>query len=68
MNLLPLTGDSRQTMAIILLAVLALGAAGLGYMIYCRRQEEKEAARRAAQEADEDAEQNAETQDGGDAE
>jgi flagellar basal body-associated protein FliL len=56
----PFTGDSRQIIAIVLIAVLALGAAGIGYMVWCRRQEEKDAEHKAAMDAEEDDETNEE--------
>ncbi|MDR3313643.1 MAG: hypothetical protein LBS96_04205 [Oscillospiraceae bacterium] len=55
MQNIPFTGDHRQTIAIILIAVLVLGAAGLGYIIFCRRQEEKDDAQQAAEDAAETA-------------
>jgi Tfp pilus assembly protein PilV len=51
MQTIPFTGDHRQTIALVVIAVLVLGAAALGYLIFCRRQEEKDAAQRAAEDA-----------------
>lgn len=51
----PFTGDRRQILAIALIALLILGAAALGYMVWSRRQEEKDEDEKAALDAEDEA-------------
>ncbi|MDR2524706.1 MAG: hypothetical protein LBC83_00710 [Oscillospiraceae bacterium] len=49
MRIFPYTGDHRQLLAAVLIAAVLLGAGAIGYLIYCRRKEEQNAAEAAEQ-------------------